>query len=97
MNKKELAAAMSLRLGMSKKEAEAALDTALELVTETVAGGDKVQLVGFGTLEVRSRKVRKGTVIGQAGSGMLQEVPTLQFRPGKELREAIQTNNRREK
>lgn len=89
MNKKELAAMTAERLGIAKKDGEAAVNAVLELITEAVARGEKVQLVGFGTLEARSRLVHKGTTIGEAPSAELREVQTIQFRPGKQLREAI--------
>ena len=46
--------------GLTKKDAEKAVSAVLESVTEAVAGGDKVQLVGFGTFEVRAREARTG-------------------------------------
>ena len=60
MNKSELIAAMAAKTGETKKNAEASLNALIEVVKETLAKGDKVQLVGFGSFEVRKRAARKG-------------------------------------
>ena len=60
MNKSDLVAAISAKTGSTKKEAEVALNAFVEVVTEALEKGDKVQLVGFGSIEVRKRAARKG-------------------------------------
>lgn len=60
MNKAELITAMTEKSGLSKKDSEKALAAFMETVVETLKGGDKVSLVGFGTFEVRDRKARNG-------------------------------------
>ena len=60
MNKAELIAAVAARTGDTKKTAEAAVNAFVDVVTETLTKGDKVQLVGFGSFEVRKRAARKG-------------------------------------
>ena len=60
MNKVELIASVAEKAGLSKKDAEKAVSAILESVVEAVASGDKVQLVGFGTFEVRNREARTG-------------------------------------
>ena len=60
MNKTELVNALALRTGLSKKSAEDVLTTALDIITETLVQGEKVQLVGFGSFEVRERAPRIG-------------------------------------
>jgi len=60
MNKTDLVASMAEKGELSKKDAEKALNAFIESVEETLAGGDKIQLVGFGTFEVRERAARKG-------------------------------------
>ena len=60
MNKAELVAAMSAKTGDSKKATEAAVNAFVEVVAEALKGGDKIQLVGFGSFEVRKRAARKG-------------------------------------
>jgi len=61
MNKKDLVAALAEKNQTTKKDAEAALNAFVEVITETVSGGDKVQLVGFGTFEPRNRAARQVT------------------------------------
>ena len=60
MNKTELIAAVAEKSGLSKKDADNAVNAMLDAVVETLAQGDKVQIVGFGTFEVRSRSERQG-------------------------------------
>ena len=60
MNKAELVAKMAEKSNLSKKDAEAALNAFTMSVEEALVGGDKVQLVGFGTFETRERAARQG-------------------------------------
>lgn len=60
MNKSDLVASMADKSDMPKKDAEKALNAFLETVEEALVQGDKVQLVGFGSFEVRERAARKG-------------------------------------
>ncbi len=60
MNKSDLIAAIAAKTGKTKKDAEALLNAFTEVVTEALVKGDKVQLVGFGSFEVRKRAARKG-------------------------------------
>ncbi|MCK9471261.1 MAG: HU family DNA-binding protein [Bacilli bacterium] len=60
MNKSQLVASIAEKSGLTKKESEKALNAFIESVEETLAKGDKVLLVGFGTFEVRERKARQG-------------------------------------
>ena len=60
MNKVELIASVAEKAELTKKDAEKAVAAVLESVEEALAGGDKVQLVGFGTFEVRAREARTG-------------------------------------
>ena len=60
MNKTELISAMAERSGLSKKDTEKALTAALETIAAALAAGDRVQLVGFGAFEVKSRAARLG-------------------------------------
>lgn len=60
MNKTDLVASMAEKGDLSKKDAEKALNAFVESVEETLSKGDKIQLVGFGTFEVRERAARKG-------------------------------------
>ena len=60
MNKSDLIAAIAAKTGDTKKGAEVALNAFTSVVTDTLVKGDKVQLVGFGSFEVRKRAARKG-------------------------------------
>ena len=60
MNKTELIASMAEKSGLSKKDAGAALDAFVESVQDALKAGDKVQLTGFGSFEVKSRAARTG-------------------------------------
>ena len=60
MNKADLVAAMAEKAGVSKKDAEASLKAFTDVVAEELKKGEKIQLVGFGTFEVRQRAARKG-------------------------------------
>lgn len=60
MTKVELIAAVATEAGLSKKDAEKAVNTMLATITEELKKGEKVSLVGFGTFEVRERPERQG-------------------------------------
>ena len=60
MNKAELVAAIAEKAGVSKKDTEAMLKAFIETVEGTVKKGDKVQLIGFGTFEAKTRAARMG-------------------------------------
>ncbi|MGN0456586.1 MAG: HU family DNA-binding protein [Acutalibacteraceae bacterium] len=60
MNKTELVAAVAEKSGLSKKDAEKAVASVIDVIVESVANGEKVQLVGFGTFEQRQRNARTG-------------------------------------
>lgn len=60
MNKIELVAAVAEKSGMTKKDAEKALTAVVETLTEALAKGEKVTLVGFGTFETKTREARIG-------------------------------------
>ena len=60
MNKAELIAAIAAKTGDTKKGAEASVNAFVDVITEALVEGDKVQLVGFGSFEVRKRAARKG-------------------------------------
>ncbi len=60
MNKAELIAAIAAKTGDTKKGAEASVNAFVDVITDALIEGDKVQLVGFGSFEVRKRAARKG-------------------------------------
>ena len=60
MNKTELIMAVAEKANISKKDADTAVNAVIDTIVETLAKDEKVQLVGFGTFEVRSRSERQG-------------------------------------
>lgn len=60
MNKADLIVAIAAKTGETKKSAEASVNAFVDVITESLVKGDKVQLVGFGSFEVRKRAARKG-------------------------------------
>ena len=60
MNKTGLIAAVAEKVDVSKKEATAVVEATIDVITEALKAGDKVQLVGFGCFEVRQRAAREG-------------------------------------
>ena len=63
MNKADLIAAIAAKTGETKKSAEASVNAFVDVITESLVKGDKVQLVGFGSFEVRKRAARKGRIL----------------------------------
>jgi len=60
MNKSELVASVAAKTGLTKKDTEVTVNAVLETVEAALKKGDKVQLIGFGTFEVKARKARQG-------------------------------------
>ncbi len=90
MNKTELIAAMSEVSGLTKKDAEEALNAYIEVVTDALKAGDSVQLVGFGTFEVRERAARQGRNPHTGETIEIAAAKAPAFKPGKALKDAIQ-------
>ncbi|MBB6448792.1 DNA-binding protein HU-beta [Geomicrobium halophilum] len=89
MNKTDLINAVAEQADISKKEASKAVDSVFDNITETLKDGNKVQLVGFGSFEVRERASRKGR---NPQTGDEIEIPATKnpaFRPGKQLKDAV--------
>jgi DNA-binding protein HU-beta len=89
MNKAELIAQVAEKSDLTKKDAEKAVSALIETVEEALVKGDRVQLVGFGTFEIRERAARKGRnpQTGQEIDIAATRVPV--FKAGKSLREVI--------
>lgn len=89
MNKTELIARVAEKTNLTKKVAGDAVEAVLESITEALAGGDKVTLVGFGTFEVRSRAARRGVnpATGETINIPASKVPA--FKAGKQLKETV--------
>lgn len=89
MKKTELVAAVAAKSNLSKKDAEAAVNAVVSAVSEALANGENVQLVGFGTFEVRERseKVCRNPRTGESMTVAATKVPA--FKAGKALKDAI--------
>ena len=89
MNKTELVAAMAEQTNLSKKDAEAALKAFIDVVSEELKKGEKVQLVGFGTFEVSERAAREGRN-PQTGETMeIKASKAPKFKAGKALKDMM--------
>jgi len=89
MNKTELVSVVSEKTEFSKKESAQIVDALFASIEEALAKGEKVQLIGFGTFEVRERAARKGR---NPQTGAEIEIPTSKvpaFKPGKALKDAV--------
>src|SRR5699024_2148273 len=89
MNKTELVDAVADKSELSKKDAAKAVDAVFDSVMDSLQGGDKVQIIGFGNFEVRERSARKGRnpQTGEEIQIPASKVPA--FKAGKALRDAV--------
>ena len=89
MNKAELVAAMAAKTGDTKKGTEEYVNALVDVITAALKKGEKVQLVGFGSFEVRKRAARKGR---NPQTGEEIKIPASKapaFKPGKALKDAV--------
>ena len=90
MNKTELVNAVAEKADFSKKDADKAVAAVLDSITDALAQGDKVQIVGFGTFEVRARAEKQGRN-PKTGEAMIVPASNLPaFKAGKALKEAVE-------
>lgn len=89
MNKTELIAAVAENAELSKKDAEKAVNAVISSITSAMTEGEKVQIVGFGTFEVRERGARTGKNprTGEAIEIAASKVPA--FKAGKALKDVV--------
>ena len=92
MNKAELIAAIAAKTGATKKSAEASVNAFIDVVTETLVEGDKVQLVGFGSFEVRKRAARKGRNPQTKEEIKIPASKAPVFKAGKALKDLVNKN-----
>jgi DNA-binding protein HU-beta len=90
MTKVELIAAVAADAGLTKKDAEKAVNSTIATITESLKKGDKVALVGFGTFEVRSRPARKGRNPQTKKEITIPASKLPAFKAGKALKETVQ-------
>lgn len=89
MNKTGLISAMAEKSGLSKTDSEKALNALLDIISDEMKSGGKVQLIGFGTFEVAERAAKEGRnpATGEAMTIPACKVP--KFKAGKVLKDAV--------
>ena len=90
MTKVELIAAVAADAGLTKKDAEKAVNSAVNAIAEALKNGEKVSLVGFGTFEVRERPERKGRNPQTKQEITIPASKLPAFKAGKALKDAVQ-------
>lgn len=89
MNKAEFIDAVADKAGLNKKDAKQAVDAALDVITETLAKGEDVVFVGFGTFATSVRAARTALVPGTSKKVELPETRVAKLKIGKLLKEAV--------
>ena len=89
MNKADLIQAVAEKSGLTKKDSASAVDAVFNGISDSLAKGENVQLIGFGTFEVRSRKAREGRnpATGEAIKIKASKAPA--FKAGKALKDKV--------
>lgn len=90
MNKRDLIRKTAEETGLSQKDCEAVINALFDTIRKTVESGEKVQIIGFGTFELRARAARtaRNPRTGEAVEVPARRVPV--FKPGAELKQAVQ-------
>lgn len=89
MNKTELITAVAEKADISKKDAEKAVSAIIDTITDGLVKGDKIQLVGFGTFEVRERGERTGRNPQTKETIVIPATKAPAFKAGKALKDAV--------
>ena len=89
MNKTELIAAVAEKAEISKKDSEKALKAFIDVVTDELKNGEKIQLVGFGTFGVSERAAREGRNPQTGKTMKIEACKAPKFKAGKALKDAI--------
>lgn len=89
MNRTELVAAMAEKTQLSKKDADLALKAFIDVVSEEMQKGEKVQLVGFGTFEVSERAAREGRNPQTGETITIAASKSPKFKAGKALKDLV--------
>ncbi len=89
MNKAELIAAIAAQTGLSKKDSESAVNAFVDIVTNALAKGEKVQIVGFGAFDVKERAERIGRNPQTKQEIKIPASKAPQFKAGKALKDAV--------
>lgn len=89
MNKTELIAEVANKAGLTKVQAEAAVNAVIDSMTDALANGDKIQLFGFGTFEVKELKARVGINPRTKEKMEIEASKRTVFSAGKKLKDAV--------
>ncbi len=89
MNKAELINAVAEKAGLSKKDTETVVNATIDVIADALADGDKVQLVGFGAFEVKSRAERTGRNPKTKEEIKIPASKVPVFKPGKALKDTV--------
>lgn len=89
MNKTDMITAVAGKACMTKKNAEQAINAVFEVISDSLAQGDKVQIIGFGTFEVRQRKAREGRNPRNNEPIKIEASKTPAFKAGKQLKDLV--------
>lgn len=89
MNKTELISAIAEKSGLSKKDSEKALTATVDVISDALVAGDKVQLVGFGVFEVKDRAARMGRNPKTKEAIKIPASRTPIFKAGKSLKDSV--------
>lgn len=89
MTKAQLVEQMAIKAEITKKDAEKALASFQEIVTETLVAGDKISLVGFGTFEVADRAARVGRNPKTGEELQIEACKSPKFKAGSKLKSAV--------
>lgn len=91
MNKTELITQVAQKSDLTKKDAEKAVKSVFEAISDSLKKGDKVQIIGFGTFEVRQRKAREGRNPRNSEIIQIAASNTPAFKAGKQLKDLVNT------
>ena len=94
MNKAELVAAVAAKTGATKKDAEISVDAFVSVVKDALKKGEKIQLVGFGSFEVRERAARKGRNPQTKEEIKIPASKAPVFKAGKQLKELVNSKKK---
>jgi DNA-binding protein HU-beta len=90
MNKSELVESISTNAGLSKADAQRALDATIESITKALKKGDTVSLIGFGTFSIKKRAARTGRNPATGETIKIKASKTPSFKAGKGFKDAVQ-------
>ena len=89
MNKTELIAAVTQSAGLTKKDTERVINAAIDAITASLTAGDKVQISGFGTFEVKEREARIGRTPHTREAVEIPATKVPAFKPSKALKDTV--------